>query len=136
MNTAARLKLVLTLAAFALLVVLPAFARADEGTRLRATLTAVDGSDASGRAEFRDQGDDGLRLEIDVQAIDSTDTVVVLINGAFFDTIDLDENGSGRLRLESRNGDSVPDISSGDDIQIVDATDGTPILEGTFGATR
>lgn len=133
--TTTKLNLLVAVAAFSLLAVMPAAALADEpGVRLEAILAPIDPhSDAVGRAEFRDDGRGRLRLEVEVEDVEFAVTVVVLINGTSIATIDLDANGDGQVELETDRGDAVPAIRSGDDIQIVDADTGDLLLEGTFG---
>jgi hypothetical protein len=136
--TTARPNLLLALAAFALVVAVPAAVMADGGgVRLEATLTATDlGPDATGRAEFRDQGHGRLRLRVEVEEVDFTNSVKVLINGQSAGTIPLDANGDGELELDTGDGDTVPAVRAGDDIQIVDADTGAVLLAGTFATRR
>jgi hypothetical protein len=123
-----KLHLVVGLAA-ALLLALPLPAFADTVT-LVTHLEATDAEpDATGVASFEE--DDVHRVfRVEVNHISSTDTVFVLVNGELVDEIDLDAHGSGQLVLSSYHTD-VPELSDGDDVQIVDA-DGTILLEGTL----
>jgi hypothetical protein len=135
--TMTRLNLLVALAVFALMMALSATVLADGEVRLEATLTATDADpNAFGFAEFRDQGSGRLRLEVEVEDIDSTDMVGVLINDQPVATITLDANGDGKVKLETQRGDTVPAIMSGDDIKIVDVDTGTLLLEGTFAPRR
>jgi hypothetical protein len=105
--------------------------------RLEAALdpTAVD-PNASGRARFESQPDRS-ELRIDVDGISVTDVVDVFLNGWFRGTIVLDEEGDGRFELNSQDGDRVPSLREGDEIEIVDANDGvTLILSGILRTRR
>src|SRR5262245_33787179 len=105
--------------------------------RLEAALdpTAVD-PNASGRARFESRPDRS-ELQVDVDDISVTDEVDVFVNGSFIGTIALDDDGGGRLELNSRNGDAVPALRDGDEIEVVDANDGvTLILSGILRPRR
>jgi hypothetical protein len=121
----------------ALLVVAsaPTLARAyDNRVRLEAQLdpTPADPS-AQGDARFESDSYD-TELRVRVQSSTANDVVEVLINGVSVGEITLDEYGDGELDLDARNGDKVPTVKAGDVIEIVDAEDGTVLLEGTFAA--
>jgi hypothetical protein len=123
--------LCMAFAALALAAALPLAARADDVTH-EATLeaTGVD-QDAHGRARFEVKTHNRLRLEIEAEDVFSTDTVAVFINGDFLMTLDV-VDGRAEVELETEHGDAVPMINAGDVIDIVDANDGSPLLEGVF----
>jgi hypothetical protein len=130
----ARLNLLTGLAALALVLAVPALARADVTVRHRARLVPTDEEPrATGRAlDYETLGfpfDASLTLR--VQGVSSTDMVVVLLNDDFLTTIML-KDGSGEVRLAGRLGTDVPFIRTEDTVQIVDADDGTVLLEGVF----
>jgi hypothetical protein len=128
-------------AAAALLAALtPAVPARDGGgdeVRLEAALdpTAVDPG-ASGLARFESRPD-GSELRIDVAGISVTDAVDVFLNGRFRGTIVLDAGGAGRFELNSQDGDRVPSLQEGDEIDLVDANDGvTLILSGILQSAQ
>jgi hypothetical protein len=105
--------------------------------RLEAALTptAVDPG-AFGEARFESRSDRS-ELRVEVDDISVTDEVDVFVNGSFIGTIVLDDDGGGRLDLNSQNGDAVPALRDGDEIEVVDANDGvTLILSGILRPRR
>lgn len=75
-------------------------------------------------------------FKVEVRGSTANDVVEVLLNGAVIGEITLDQYGDGELDLDARNGDKVPTVKAGDVIEVVDAEDGTVLLEGTFVAER
>jgi hypothetical protein len=59
--------------------------------------------------------------------------VAVVVNGVLLDLIHIDHTGSGHVSLNTLHYQKVPELNHGDTIDIVDASDGTLILEGVFG---
>ncbi len=84
---------------------------------------------ATGLTTFRAQSTT-RGLEVAVDAVDLTDTVWVLVNGDIVAqiTIIATRGGGG---IETCRGDDVPDVQSGDLIEIADA-DGNVLLWGVF----
>jgi hypothetical protein len=118
----------------ALLVAASAQALADNRIRLEAQLDPTPADPfAQGDAKFRSDSYD-TQLEVQVQNSTANDVVEVLLNGVSIGEITLDQYGRGQLQLDARNGDKVPTVKAGDVIEIVDAEDGTVLLEGTFVA--
>lgn len=116
------------LAAFALLHLASPVASAED---LQTALTGTDlQPDATGLASYRVNGGRGRGLEITVEAVDITDTVLVLINEVFVAQIFLVDTRGG-AGLETGRGDDVPDIQAGDLIEITDG-DGNVLLWGVF----
>ena len=72
-------------------------------------------------------------LDVTVQGILSTNAVDVFVNNQnLVGSIVLDGSGSGALHLNTDNGDIVPNLQAGDEIEIYDAVDDmTLILVGT-----
>jgi hypothetical protein len=101
--------------------------------RLEATLYATpDDPDALGEARFESRPD-RRELRIDVGGVSITGAVDVFVNGTFLGTIGLDNQGRGRLELKTRDGDTVPLLADGDEIDVVDAADNeTLILSGAL----
>jgi plastocyanin len=67
-------------------------------------------------------------LSVVVAAVSSTGVVDVFVNGNFIGTIFLDGNGNGELDLNTDNGDSVPDLQDGDEIEVYDASDDATLI--------
>ncbi len=128
------------LAALALVAALPlrGFADGDgDGrnrgeVRLEAALTPTRADpQASGRVEF-EKRPGRKELRVDVQNITSTDVVDVFANGRFLGRIEL-RGGSGRLELNTQNGDHVPKLRAGERVRVLDARDDMRvILVGTL----
>jgi hypothetical protein len=132
--------LLLGLAALALFAAMPQTASAQ--TALTAPLYGTDDDPfASGLARFRTHGHTTV-LEVSVQDVTYSDDVVVLLDGVPITEIFL-TGGAGQTELEVEVrggvvyyqppvGSPIP-IQAGTEIDIVDATDGTVLLEGVFG---
>jgi hypothetical protein len=54
--------------------------------------------------------------------------VDVFVNGNFVGTITLDSNGNGELDLNTANGDMVPNLHNGDEIEVYDAADDVTLI--------
>jgi plastocyanin len=67
-------------------------------------------------------------LSVMVGGVTSTNAVDVFVNGAFIGTITLDANGNGELDLNTDNGDTVPNLQDGDEIEVYDAMDDTTLI--------
>ena len=132
--TLSKRNLFLRFATLALLIALPAIVSADHNNRVRLetdlSTTAAD-PDAEGHARFESRTD-RVRFRVEVEDIDVTASVNVLVNGNLIGTITLD-NGFGELDLNTKDGDKVPVLKAGDEVEIVDAADGaTLLLVGTL----
>jgi hypothetical protein len=121
------LTILTALAMVALPMLMPATVFADD-VRLEADLSPTDvDPGASGRARFEsDRYDTQFRVE--VQNVSVTDTVDVFVNGDFVGTIVLNYLGQGELDLDARNGDTVPALQDGDEVEVVDAADDTTLI--------
>jgi hypothetical protein len=78
---------------------------------------------------------DRATLSVAVQNVLRADTVDVFVNGNFIGTIALDvsgEFGSGKLDLDTANGDDVPTLQEDDEIEVFDGR--LPILSGQVHA--
>jgi hypothetical protein len=131
--TCLRWKPFLALTTLTLLMTVVTTVSADHNrVRLEAILssTAAD-PDAEGRARFESRPD-RAQFRVEVENISVTDTVDILVNGNLIATVSLD-NGFGELDLNTQDGDTVPALKAGDEVEVVDATDGvTLILVGTL----
>jgi hypothetical protein len=91
---------------------------------------------ALGEARFESRSD-RRQLRIDIADVSITDEVDVFVNGVFIGSIVLDNEGSGRLELNTQDGDRVPPLQDGAEVVIVDAEDlDTVILSGTLRSTE
>jgi hypothetical protein len=93
---------------------------------------------ASGDAQFQsEQNRDGTirrQFEVNIQDVSSADSVRVLVNGAQVGPV-IKIGGyrrGGELKLDTENGDVVPVLKAGDVVQVVNAANGTLILQGTL----
>jgi hypothetical protein len=121
------------LTACALVIAVPVFTRADVTALSRAHLRATDVEPlASGNASDAETLGYPFTAELIVRVhrVFSTDTVAVLLNDELLGTISLTD-GDGKLKLQGHLGE-VPFINPGDVIDIVNADDGTLLLEGIF----
>jgi hypothetical protein len=126
--TLSRLNLLLGLATLTLFTCLTATVLADQTrVRLETDLTPTAAApDAEGHARFESRPD-RARFRVEVEDVSVTDAVDVLVNGNLIGVITLD-NGFGELELNSKDGDTVPLLQAGDEVDIVDDADGTTLL--------
>jgi hypothetical protein len=108
-------------------------------TRLRARLTgqAIQLITPEGHGDFRSETK-GTRFKVEVEAVNLPDGTVltVSIQSGANAPVQVGEitlsAGEGELDLESRDGDVVPAVLSGDVLSVANA--GTTILAGAFGS--
>jgi len=98
-------------------------------TRLMAT--AADRL-ASGNAKFEVRPD-RTRFSVEVEDVSTRGNHEIKINGTSVDLFVMVNLGVGDLNLDSRDGDTVPELKSGDVVQVFNL-DGTLILRGMLGS--
>jgi hypothetical protein len=112
------------------------------GATLSASLAGTDADPgAFGGATFRDRGRSAV-LEIEVQDVTYSDDVLVVLNGEVISELFL-EDGAGAVELEAEHigtvfyyqppQDAPIPVEAGDEINVIDANDGTVLLVGFFG---
>jgi len=69
-----------------------------------------------------------MTFSVTVQGVSSTDTLDMSVNGTFINTIALDAEGNGALNLNTDNGDMVPVLMDGDEVEIVDPADSVTLI--------
>jgi plastocyanin len=67
-------------------------------------------------------------FSVAVQGVSSTNALDVFVNGNFVNTIALDAEGNGNLNLNTDNGDMVPVLMDGDEVEIFDAADNVTLI--------
>jgi plastocyanin len=67
-------------------------------------------------------------LSVGVANVTTTTSVDVFVNGSFIGNIVLDGSGNGELDLNTNNGDMVPTLQDGDEIEVYDAADDTTLI--------
>jgi hypothetical protein len=110
-------------------------ARADD-VHLEGTLSRLDPARTDTGQVVYDMTPDRATLSVAVQNVFRATAVDVFLNGDFIGTIALDvsgEFGSGELDLDTDNGDDVPTLQDGDEIEVFDGR--LPILAGTVHST-
>jgi plastocyanin len=102
---------------------------------LTATLTAGDPDpDATGAASF-EMRPTRASFSVAVTGVTSTNALDVFINGNPVGSITLDCGGSGALLLDTQQGDTVPPLQGGVEVEVFDAADDTTlILIGTLSS--
>ncbi len=95
------------------------------------TGSTLNGVLPSGYAEFEVHSS-RIELEVRVRQINLPPgtSLSVIVNNAAVGSLSLENNGEGRLRLRSDNGQTVPAVVAGSTIQVRNG--GTTILSGTF----
>ncbi|MFQ5782399.1 MAG: hypothetical protein ACE5GR_05025, partial [Nitrosopumilus sp.] len=93
----------------------------------QAELVDNDGKD-NGEADFK-QRNDRMKLSVEIEDQTPDSTFDVLVAGVSVGQITTDEDGEGELDLDSRDGDNVPPVADGDDIEVSNAD---VALLGTF----
>jgi plastocyanin len=95
---------------------------------LSATLGATDIDPNATRAANFTRDPVHATFDVMVESVSSTNAVDVFVNGNFVGTITLDANGNEELSLDSANGDMVPDLQPGDEVEVLDAMDDTTLI--------
>ena len=123
----------ITVFAFVVALSIPAISvvSAGGGTELEARLTSTSADPlASGKAKF-EQRSDRTRFSAEVEDISTDGTgFTVTVNGSTVGTLNV-VGGIGDLNLDTRDGQTVPDMSAGDTVEVT-GPDGTLILTGTL----
>ena len=115
------------LIALALVASATGAARAD-GVHLRGTLFPFDPTRPDTGQVVYDMQPDRATLSVAVKVIHAS-TVDVFVNGDFIGTIALDPTSNkGELDLDTDNGDDVPTLQNGDEIEVFDGA--SPVLYG------
>ena len=96
---------------------------------LSGSLASQDADDpnATGQAAYEMRANRST-LSVAVASVVSTTAVDVFVNGNFLGTINLDANGNGELDLNTDNGDMVPSLQDGDEIEVFDAADDLTLI--------
>lgn len=95
---------------------------------LTGSLVATDADpNATGEVSY-EKRPDRATLGVAVAGVTSTGMVDVFVNGSLIGTVVLDGSGSGELDLNTLNGDNVPDLQDGDEIEVYDAVDDTTLI--------
>jgi plastocyanin len=95
---------------------------------LQGALVAADADpDATGAASFHMVPYRSM-FDVTVQGVVSTTGVHVFVNGNFVGPIGLDAAGNGVLHLNTDNGDTVPALHDGDEVEIYDAADDATLI--------
>jgi hypothetical protein len=98
------------------------------GVHLEGTLSPFDPTRPDTGRVVYDMQPDRATLSVAVNVIRAT-AVDVFVNGDFIGTIALDPaSGSGELDLDTDNGDVVPTLQDGDEIEVFDGE--LPVLSG------
>ncbi|HEV2882327.1 MAG TPA: hypothetical protein VGX24_13685 [Pyrinomonadaceae bacterium] len=96
---------------------------------------AIGGMMPQGHADFR-QRPDGRRLNVEIQDVNlpAGTTFRVLVNNVSIGQIVLNSFFRGELELNTNDGNSVPVITNGTTVAVVNNTTGATVLAGVFGA--
>jgi hypothetical protein len=103
--------------------------------RIRLSGAGIDGMMPQGHADFR-QRTDGRRLEVEIQDVNlpAGTTFRVLVNNVSIGQIVLNSFFRGELELNTNDGNSVPLITDGTAVAVVNNSSGATLLAGVFGA--
>lgn len=106
-------------------------------TRLRIPLVGagINGVIPKGRADFRQRTDGRRQFEVEIEDVNQPagTTFTVLVDQVNVGQIVLGQFFKGELELEAENGQSVPAITTGSTVAVVNAA-GATVLAGVFGA--
>jgi hypothetical protein len=96
---------------------------------------AIRGLMPQGHADFR-QRPDGRRLNVEIQDVNlpAGMTFRVLVNNVSIGQIVLNSFFRGELELNTNDGHSVPVVTNGTTVAVVNNTTGATVLAGVFGA--
>jgi hypothetical protein len=103
--------------------------------RIRLNGAGINGMMPQGHADFR-QRTDGRRLNVEIQDVNLTagTTFSVLVNNVSVGQIVLNSFFRGELELNTNDGNSVPVVTNGTTVAVVNTSTGATILAGIFGA--
>ena len=95
----------------------------------------INGMMPQGHADFR-QRTDGRRLNIEIQDVNlpAGTTFRVLVNNVSIGQIVLNSFFRGELELNTNDGNSVPVVTNGTTVAVVNVGTGATLLAGVFGA--
>jgi plastocyanin len=85
---------------------------------------------ADGRADYREESGNSMRLNVEVEDVSPNSTFTVEISGEPIGTIRTSSFGIGELELNTNDGQAVPNILRGDLVQIFQGTE--LVLSGGF----
>ncbi len=85
---------------------------------------------ADGRADYREESGNSVRLNVEVEDVSPNSTFTVEISGEPIGTIRTSSFGIGELELNTNDGQAVPNILRGDLVQIFQGTE--LVLSGGF----
>jgi hypothetical protein len=103
--------------------------------RIRLNGAGINGMMPQGHADFRQRAD-GRRLNVEIQDVNlpAGTTFRVLVNNVSIGQIVLNSVFRGQLELNTNDGHSVPVVTSGTTVAVVNNSTGATLLAGVFGA--
>lgn len=96
----------------------------------------IGGMMPQGHADFRTRPNGNRTLEVEAEDVNLApgSSLVVLVNNVEIGRIILGPTFEGEIELETEHGQTVPVVTQGTTVTVVNAANGATILAGTFGA--
>jgi hypothetical protein len=97
---------------------------------------SIGGMMPQGHADFRTRADGNRTLEVEAEDVNLAPgtSLVVLVGNAEIGRIALGPTFEGEIELETEHGQTVPAITQGTTVAVVNAATGATILAGAFGS--
>ncbi len=127
----------LILAIFSLVASFSFVQFADAGndrTRLEGELVNPSTGKDDGKAKF-EQRDDRATFSVEIEAQESNSVFEIRVDGVILGTFSTDDSGFADYNLDSRDGDSIPNVRSGSMIEVIDSR-GKVVLSGSMVGTE
>jgi plastocyanin len=107
---------------------------ADDRTKLEAELVNPSTGKDDGKAKF-EQRDDRTTFTVEIEGQDSDSVFEIRIDDIILGTFTTDDSGFADFNLDSRDGDTIPPMTSGSWVQVIDSN-GNVVLSGKMIGTE
>jgi plastocyanin len=107
---------------------------ADDRTRLEAELVNGSTGKDDGKAKF-EQRDDRTTFTVEIEGQDSDSFFEIRVDDAILGTFTTDDSGFADFNQDTRDGDTIPSMTSGSWVQVIDSN-GKVILSGKLIGTE
>ncbi|HUU47612.1 MAG TPA: plastocyanin/azurin family copper-binding protein [Nitrosopumilaceae archaeon] len=106
---------------------------ADDRTKLEAEMINPSTGKDDGKAKF-EQRDDRKTFSVEIEDQKSDSTFKIKLNGTILGTFITDDSGFADFNLDSRDGDTIPHVTSGSRVEVVDSNQNV-VLSGKMIGT-
>ena len=106
----------------------------DDRTRLEAELVNPSTGKDDGKTKF-EQRDDRTTFTVEIEGQDSDSLFEIRVDDVILGTFTTDDSGFADFNQDSRDGDTIPQMTSGSWVQVIDS-DGNVVLSGKLTGTE